>query len=117
MLHEYEGSLGGETLQGVAIYGYNQARGRFEAAWVDSFHNGSALMYSVGAGEPAPSRTQLFSALGSYPDPTGGPDWGWRTVIEQPDPDHLTITMYNITPDGQEDLGVETQYTRVESST
>jgi hypothetical protein len=113
MLHEYKGSLGGEPLEGMAIFGYNQTRGRFETAWVDSFHNGSAILFSVEAGQPAPAGTRLFSALGSFADPTGGPDWGWRTVIEQPDPDHLAIKMYVIPPDGQEQLGVETQYARV----
>jgi formylmethanofuran dehydrogenase subunit A len=39
-----------------------------------------------------------FSVLGSYPDPTGGPDWGWRTVVELLDKDHLVITAYNIIP-------------------
>ena len=72
MLYEYEGSLGGEPLQGAAIYGYNQAKEQFEAAWVDSFHNGSALMYSVGAGWPATVGPRLFTAWALTRTPPAG---------------------------------------------
>jgi hypothetical protein len=51
------------------------------------------------------------SALGSY-RVEGGPPCGWRTTIERPDSDRLAITMYIITPDGDEAKGVETVYHR-----
>jgi hypothetical protein len=37
MLHEYESSLQGEALQGVALYGYDVAQETLVTAWVDSF--------------------------------------------------------------------------------
>jgi len=39
-----------------------------------------------------------FFVLGSYPDPSGGPDWGWRTEVELVDREHLLITAYNVNP-------------------
>jgi hypothetical protein len=51
--------------------------------------------------------------LGSYPDPTGGPDWEWRTEVNLLDTNHLIITAYNISPEGGEARAVETKLERV----
>lgn len=39
----------------------------------------------------------------------GHPDWGWRMVVA-PTSDALRIELYNVTPDGQEMLGVAATY-------
>jgi hypothetical protein len=54
-----------------------------------------------------------FEVLGSYPDPTGGPDWGWRTEVVLQDADHLAITAYNISPEDMEVKAVETLLARI----
>ena len=54
-----------------------------------------------------------FAVLGNYPDPDGGPDWGWRTEVELVDADHLIITAYNIHPEGMEAKAIETELKRV----
>jgi hypothetical protein len=40
------------------------------------------------------------------------PDWGWRTDII-PKGDLLRIVMYNVSPEGEEELAVETDFSRV----
>lgn len=108
LLHEYAGSCTGEAFEGVAMIGCHLDEQRFECAWAEDFGTGTSIMYSTGTpGDPR------FAVLGSYGDGQGGPRWGWRTELEQVDDDHLTIRMYNITPEGQEALAVETCYRRV----
>lgn len=107
-LYLYQGSVEGEPQHGMFTFGYNTLTDQYEASWVDSFHNNTAIMFCVGT--PAENG---FSVLGSYPDPTGGPDWGWRTVVELLDHDHLLISAYNISPEGGEAKAMESHLTRM----
>lgn len=38
-----------------------------------------------------------------------GPDWGWRTRLSAA-PGTLSMVMFNVTPDGHEELAVDAQY-------
>lgn len=93
-IYLYQGSIEGEPQHGMFIFGYNTLTDQYEASWVDSFHNNTAIMSCIG--KPAENG---FFVIGSYPDPTGGPDWGWRTEVQLVDEEHLTITAYNIHPE------------------
>ncbi len=97
----YQSSIDGEAQHGMFTFGYNTTLERYEASWVDSFHNNTAIMFCEGN-----AKENGFFVLGSYPDPTGGPDWGWRTEVEL-NGNELIITAFNIMPDGLEARATE----------
>ena len=107
--HEYEGSLQGKRLVGMAIHGYSIQRKAFVTTWVDRFHMGTDIMFSEGGNE---MEGDGFSVLGSYGDPERGTRWGWRTKVELAAADRLTVTHYNIDPAGREAKAVEIEYKR-----
>ena len=107
VIHEYQSSVGGEPFQGVVLYGFNTFKGAFEAAWADSFHMNSNIMFSTG-----PGLESGFSVLGSYLFDPQQPAWGWRVQVQRVGEQNLTITAYNITPDGEAFRAIETAYRR-----
>ncbi len=108
LVHEYTGTFEGKPLEGIALIGYSLGDGRWQTAWVDSFHNDTRIMLSESATH---ADAALPEVTGSYPAPPG-PHWGWRTTLEQPAPDRVIITHYNITPEGEEVKAVEFDYAR-----
>ncbi|HSG43962.1 MAG TPA: DUF1579 domain-containing protein [Anaerolineales bacterium] len=104
----YQSSVEGEAQHGMFTFGYNTTKDRYEASWLDSWHNNTAIMFCVGS-----AIENGFQVLGGYPDPTEGPDWGWRTEVELVDEDNLTITAYNIMPNGEEAKATEAKLTRL----
>lgn len=107
VIYEYQSSMGGEPFQGAALIGYNIFAGQFEIAWADSFHMPTNIMFSTG-----PGLERGFSVTGSYLYDASQPAWGWRTQVEFTAADRLTITAYNISPEGEAYKGVETVYQR-----
>ena len=107
ILHEYKGSFGGKPLEGIAIIGYHLDLKKFQCAWIDSFHNGSALMFSEGK-----RGVEGFKVLGSYAyvTPEMEQHWGWRTQIEIVGEDEILIRAYNISPEGEEAMATEIEY-------
>lgn len=109
LLHEYEGTLMGQPMQGCAIIGHYIGGNRWQIAWVNNHHNGTRIMLSEGKEDDSRDKPNV---LGSYPAGDGSPDWGWRTTLEMRGADNFVLMHYNITPDGDESPGVEFDYSR-----
>lgn len=104
---EYSGSLLGDKLEGIVLFGYNLPFERYESAWIDTAHMGTGIMYSQGEGN-----IDKFAVVGRYAMAPGQDEWGWRTEIDFVDADHIVITAYNITPAGEEGKAVEHDFVR-----
>jgi hypothetical protein len=110
ILHEYNSSFGEKPITGMAIYGYNLDLQQFQCAWIDSFHNGSAIMFSKGD-----KGDDKMNVLGSYAyvTPEMEQHWGWRTHIEMNNDSEIIITAFNISPEGDESKATETVYRKI----
>ncbi|MGV3656975.1 MAG: DUF1579 domain-containing protein [Chitinophagaceae bacterium] len=110
VMHEYKSSFENKPFEGMAIYGYNIDLQRFESAWVDSFHTGTAIMFSEGE-----KGKNDFKMLGSYAyvTPDTEQHWGWRTHIDFVSDSEVVITAYNISPEGDESKATEIVYQRI----
>ncbi len=110
IMHEYTGSFGDKPFTGMAIFGYDFALQKFQGFWIDSFHTGTAMMFSNGN-----KGDQNLTVLGSYAyvTPEVEQHWGWRTSIEMVNDNEIIITAYNITPENEESKATETVYKRV----
>jgi len=108
VMHEYTSSLQGKEHSGIMIIGASFPEEKFQTAWIDSFHNGTSILFSEGKLEDG-----IYSVLGSYATGSPGIRWGWRTDFEQPDSDTLVMTMFNIPPGEKEAKAVEFTYKRI----
>lgn len=101
---DYDWSYRGAPQEGSLLVGHEPNRGAASAYWVDSWHMGHAAMTCAGTIEPG-----RLSVRGSYAVP-GHPDWGWQIDLEPLGPAGLRLTMYNISPEGEEYPAVDADY-------
>jgi hypothetical protein len=104
---EYTWALDGQPQAGFMLLGCENNNEEVKATWVDSWHMSDKSMVCEGGIDV----NEVINIRGSYPAPPG-PDWGWRIVIEATSDNSFIIVMYNITPDGEEMVAVESRYVR-----
>jgi hypothetical protein len=93
----YTWSYEGQPQEGLLLLG---ADGR-TASWVDSWHQSKDVMFCQG--DPLDVRGTYAVA--------GHPRWGWRIQVATP-ADTLELTMYNLSPEGEQFLAVRAAYQR-----
>ena len=104
---DYTWAYQGTAQEGSLLIGFDSGLAVVTAHWVDTWHMGERVMSCHGTSEDDGS----VDVGGTYAAPPG-PDWGWRIVLQPRDGSALRLLMYNITPDGTEELAVESDYTR-----
>jgi hypothetical protein len=103
---EYTWSFEGDPQEGLLIIGCDPKSDAVQAVWTDSWHSKDVLMLCNGnvAADGA------ISVTGHYAVPEH-PDWGWRTEII-PNADGFRYAMHNVSPEGVEEIAVETDFAR-----
>ena len=104
---EYTWAYEGEPQEGLILLGGDTRSNAVQTVWTDSWHSSHTVMLSDGRRNEDGS----VSVKGYY-KVEGHPDWGWRTDII-PAGEKLRIVMYNVSPEGNEELAVETDYARL----
>ena len=105
---DYTWQYQGNAHEGSLLIGYETEAATVTAQWIDSWHVGDKVMACRGTVD----EQGVYSVLGSYSVP-GWPDWGWRILLDPTATATLRVVMYNVSPDGQEYLAVETDLQRV----
>jgi hypothetical protein len=103
----YTWSHEGVDHEGLLLVGNANKAEEATAAWIDSWHMSGSVMQCKGSvDEPG-----VILLRGSYAVPPG-PDWGWRIEVRSPSADELALLMFNISPEGGEDIAVQADYKR-----
>ena len=104
---DYSWSDRGKPQTGEMLIGYEATPGLVTVVWVDSWHNGPRMLISTGS----LAEGGAIDVRGVYPTGVDSPDWGWRTRLDTAD-GTWSMTMFNISPDGDEALAVRAHYER-----
>lgn len=104
---DYTWGYQGDPQEGSLWIGGDKKGHEVTAHWIDTWHMSHGVMACRGTVREDGS----ISVRGSYAAPPG-PDWGWRIDVHPGDGRTLRVVMFNVTPEGQEDLAVEASYQR-----
>ena len=106
--HVYTSEIQGKPRRGEEFLAYNPLTGTVQHSWWDDFHMSQLLLISMGSWI-----TNGCSVRGDYDVGLELPMWSWRTEFVSTSTDRLTITSFNVTPEGEEAKAVEVIYRRV----
>ena len=104
---EYDWFFENTKQEGLILIGDEKDTDSIKSFWIDSWHLSDKFMVSEGN-----STDGAISLKGFYAVPEH-PDWGWKTIIEPAANDSFKITMYNVSPEDEETLAVEMEFTKV----
>jgi hypothetical protein len=96
--------------EGLLLVGYDAKNKVVNAAWVDSWHASEKPLALSGTVDGQGK----IDLRGTYEVPNH-PEWGWRIVIGASG-EALEIVMYNVSPEGTEDLAVRADYKKRSSA-
>lgn len=102
---EYDWVYDGKSQEGLILIGNEKNSDKIIVFWIDSWHLSDKYMVSEGGFD----ENGHISVKGCYTVPDN-PDWGWRTVFDFNHENTFKMTMFNVSPDGVEDLAVEAVY-------
>ncbi|MFT7617407.1 MAG: hypothetical protein ACI97A_001043 [Planctomycetota bacterium] len=102
---QYDWQFRGDTKTGTLDFTFDGQD--VEVTWVDTFHAKEA-MTCTGTHDD-----EVIKVVCQYGAEYGDP-WSWRTEIRSPGADQLLIEMYNIHPDGKEDIAVRINAPRIQ---
>src|SRR5688500_9706269 len=103
----YEGTMAGKPFHGRGLMGYDNAKKRYVATWIDTISTG--IMYSEGTVDAA---GKVFTMLSEQKDPVSGKTEKMKEVTTIVDADTHRHEMYVLT-DGQEFKTLDITYRRV----
>jgi len=101
---DYTWAYNDKPQEGSFLIGLVRATSVLTVHWIDSFHMSDVVMACTGTIDEAGT----IDVRGSYAAPPE-PDWGWRTVFTLAS-DSIRMVMFNIWPDGKEEMAVEAVY-------
>lgn len=107
---DYTWEYRGNPQEGSILIGGEPNTGEATAHWIDTWHMSDQVMDCRGTA----GGDGRIALIGSYAAPPG-PDWGWRIEVLPGERDTLALVMFNIWPDGREELAVEASYARAEA--
>jgi hypothetical protein len=105
LLMRYAWQVEDEPQDGLFVL--NQLDDVVAGYWFDSWHMADSSMAMTGAKSDGE-----LSVRGSYPT-SDGPDWGWRILLGPAANARLILRMFNITPEGDEELAVDADLARI----
>jgi hypothetical protein len=104
---DYTWSYEGDPHQGQLLLSVVSDARAIEAVFWDTWHMGPKFMHMTGAVDDR--NVTIVNGVYQVPD---SQDWGWRIMIEPTHKDGWLMQMYNVAPDGQLYLGVDSPFVR-----